>query len=95
MMKIHAHPAFPPSPFILAIAKARRPPKEPAKIEAEKNHTYSQQLYWKVDVQCAVAIPSVYSTWTTNRYSPERSYCKLTMADSVPSLHETNDDPTS
>jgi hypothetical protein len=40
MMKIHDHPDFPLKPFILAIAKARSPPKEPAKMDAEKNHTY-------------------------------------------------------
>jgi hypothetical protein len=38
-MKIQAQPAFPLRPFIFAIAKARRPPKDPARIEAEKNHT--------------------------------------------------------
>lgn len=39
MMKIQAQPDFPLRPFILAMANARRPPKDPARIEAEKNQT--------------------------------------------------------
>jgi hypothetical protein len=39
IMKIQAHPDFPATPFMLAIAYARSPPKEPAKIDAEKNQT--------------------------------------------------------
>jgi hypothetical protein len=39
MIKIQAQPGFPLRPFILAMAKASRPPNDPARIEAEKNQT--------------------------------------------------------
>lgn len=36
-MKIHAQDFLPPTPSILLIPKARRPPKAPAAVAAEKN----------------------------------------------------------
>ena len=41
---IHAHPGFPPSPLILAIAAANNPPKDPESAAAEKNNAVRRPI---------------------------------------------------
>jgi hypothetical protein len=46
-MKIHCHPERPPTPLISRIPRARRPPKAPAAVAAEKKMAMRRPHSWR------------------------------------------------
>lgn len=47
-IKIQAHPFRPPIPFISMMPRARRPPKAPAAVAAEKNMAIRSPHSWRL-----------------------------------------------